>query len=40
MDLNEIHIDEYGVPLDTRHTYTKSDWQIFTAAMLESTSTT
>ena len=25
--------DEYGVPLDTRHNYTKSDWQMFTAAI-------
>ncbi|THH14879.1 hypothetical protein EW146_g5515 [Bondarzewia mesenterica] len=30
----------FGVPLDTRHTYTKTDWQIFTAGMLASTSTT
>jgi hypothetical protein len=28
----------YGVPLDTRHTWTKSDWQIFCAA-IASTST-
>lgn len=24
---------EYGVPLDTRHTWTKSDWQMFVAAV-------
>jgi hypothetical protein len=24
---------EYGVPLDTRHTWTKSDWEIFAAAV-------
>lgn len=23
----------YGVPLDTRHTYTKSDWEMFCAAI-------
>ncbi|KAJ5299717.1 hypothetical protein N7476_011274 [Penicillium atrosanguineum] len=25
--------NKYGVPLDTRHTYTKSDWQCFSAAI-------
>ncbi|KAJ5668292.1 uncharacterized protein N7477_006862 [Penicillium maclennaniae] len=30
--------NKYGVPLDTRHTYTKSDWQCFSAA-IASTST-
>jgi hypothetical protein len=24
---------EYGVPLDTRHTWTKSDWEMFAAAV-------
>ncbi|KAF9523492.1 DUF1793-domain-containing protein [Crepidotus variabilis] len=28
----------YGVPLDTRHTYTKSDWQIWTAGIVTDTS--
>ena len=25
--------NEYGVPLDTRHTWTKSDWEMFAAAV-------
>ncbi|KAH8813098.1 glutaminase GtaA [Xylogone sp. PMI_703] len=28
--------DKYGVALDTRHNYTKSDWQMFTAAISSS----
>ncbi|KAJ4498613.1 hypothetical protein C8R41DRAFT_900755 [Lentinula lateritia] len=27
----------YGVLLDTRHTYTKSDWQIFSAGIMTDT---
>lgn len=25
--------ENFGVPLDTRHSYTKIDWEIFTAAV-------
>ncbi|KAH9938228.1 DUF1793-domain-containing protein [Fomitopsis serialis] len=28
---------QYGVPLDTRHTYTKTDWQTYTAGIMTNT---
>ncbi|KAK3170913.1 hypothetical protein OEA41_002997 [Lepraria neglecta] len=32
-------MEEYGVPLDTRHDYTKSDWEIFVAAVASANTT-
>ncbi|KAH8120127.1 DUF1793-domain-containing protein [Phellopilus nigrolimitatus] len=29
--------NSFGVPLDTRHTYTKTDWQLFTAGLVTDT---
>ncbi|KAJ7129526.1 DUF1793-domain-containing protein [Mycena epipterygia] len=33
----QTHANAFGVPLDTRHTYTKTDWQLFTASFVTST---
>lgn len=29
----ETVFEQYGVPLDTRHAYTKNDWELFVAAV-------
>jgi hypothetical protein len=29
-----MFVDPVGVPLDTRHTYTKTDWEIWTASIM------
>ncbi|KAJ6628763.1 hypothetical protein B0H10DRAFT_2209222 [Mycena sp. CBHHK59/15] len=33
----QTHANAFGVPLDTRHTYTKTDWEIYTAAIVTNT---
>ncbi|KAH9853554.1 DUF1793-domain-containing protein [Lenzites betulinus] len=36
-DWYSSHANAFGVPLDTRHTYTKSDWEIWTSGLVTST---
>ncbi|KAJ7129315.1 DUF1793-domain-containing protein [Mycena epipterygia] len=33
----QTHANAFGVPLDTRHTYTKTDWEIYTAGIATTT---